>query len=122
MTPRQKEIVDLRPYIWRPHRDSDWALLVFANNRTEAKAVGFRARYGDDCYTDCRVSRLKMTEWIMDQAESDVPHVIVSPKGCPTCEMWSDSPDCCTLSPDHQTADHLTSKGGSTDLTEQDDE
>lgn len=88
-------MTDLKPYEWRPWPASDWAILVFARDRQEAKKVGFRSGMSDDLYTDCRVRRLEATGHIMRQAVSNEPHYIDSPEYCDRCEVWGVEPCTC---------------------------
>lgn len=70
----------------------EFAVLIFANNRQEAKKIGARSvqDFGDCSYQDVRVKRLNGD--CAHLRKCGAPHVVESPPACTRCERWKTEP------------------------------
>ncbi len=89
----------LKPYMFYSYDPSDGAALVFAHTAREAIKIGWD-RFGDlfaDRYIDCRASLMRNSDYLFVDADpeklkNDIPHAVLEPTGCKSCETWGKSP------------------------------
>ena len=88
----------MKAYAWTPAPDryADYSTLIFANNRQEARVLGFNTDPNRGCgdFIDCRIRLLQETPDIMNQAFSEEPHCVDNPLACQGCGQWQ--PNGCT--------------------------
>jgi hypothetical protein len=80
------------------------ACLVFAHNTKEARKLTYPVllswfdHNGSDDWIDTTTKLLKDSEFLFKEAHQEklaqgIPHVIESPKTCPSCDMWGEELD-----------------------------
>ncbi len=89
----------LKPYMGysRALGSHESAVLIFAYTAVDARILGFRqmGEIVDGDYLDFAVRRLWKSNWMFKDADQEklkagMPHVVVSPKGCRSCELWGE--------------------------------
>lgn len=75
------------------------AVLIFAHNAKEARDIGhpYVADFFSTDWIHMRVRWLKhaehlRAEGVKEKLDNDIPHVIDSPRICPNCELWGNTP------------------------------
>lgn len=70
------------------------AILIFANDRREAKKIGWGVASGmiTDDYIDFDIRSMQDRPHIMELVKGTEPHVIDSPEVCPKCNLWGNPP------------------------------
>jgi len=102
--------MELKPYMGysREAGSFEGAVLIFAHGIKEAKVLAWKEMRYDivEDYMDVAVNRLWEKDWLFKDADQEklkqgIAHVVISPTGCRSCELWGEElndegycPDC----------------------------
>lgn len=91
----------LKPYMGYSNMagSAEGAILIFAHDIKEAKAIGWRGMPGDICdvFTDMRIEWLgkdceylsnQVPQWSKDKLAKGEAHVLDDPPTCKKCNLW----------------------------------